>query len=170
MVHLARFWPTTELCNNIECCMIHALRWFPSSWLVLSCLLCSFFLHKCDALLFLHRNQNYVSYTSTKCTIRPVCFSYEEEQFCHQKVQDIKFLLCRKLKYWKGLKMFLWMIWMTCFDFQEHATTPTTRLVMISDLQTNSPFYSYVLGCQAFEQEWGYGWPCYDTNPATFQM
>ena len=91
--------------------MTHALRWFPSSWLVLSCLLCSFFLHKCDALLFLHRNQNYFSYTSIKCTIRLVCFSYEEEKFCHQKVQDIKFLLHRKIKYWKGLKIFLWMIW-----------------------------------------------------------
>ena len=27
-----------------------------------------------------------------------------------------------------------------------------------------------MLGCQAFEQEWGEGWPCYDTNLAAFQM
>ena len=32
----------------------------------------------------------------------------------------------------------------------------------------NGLFYSCVLGCQAFEQEWGYSWPCYDTNLAPF--
>ena len=32
-------------------------------------------------------------------------------------------------------------------------------------------FYSCVLDCQAFEQECGQGWPCYDTNiAAAFQM
>ena len=79
---------------------------------MLSCLLCSFFLHKCDALLFLHRNQIYFSYTNTKCTIRLVCFSYEEEQFCQQKVQDIKFLLCRKLNTGKVWRCFFeWSGW-----------------------------------------------------------
>ena len=34
----------------------------------------------------------------------------------------------------------------------------------------NSPFYSCVLGFQVFEQEWGQGWPCYDTNLVAFQM
>ena len=27
-----------------------------------------------------------------------------------------------------------------------------------------------MFGCQAFEQEWGEGWPYYDTNLAAFQM
>ena len=33
---------------------------------------------------------------------------------------------------------------------------------------TFSPFYSYVLGCQAFEQEWSWRWPCYDKKPCCF--
>ena len=43
-------------------------------------------------------------------------------------------------------------------------------LVIRKSLYFNSPFYSCVLGCQAFEQEWGWGWPCDDTNLAAFQM
>ena len=42
------------------------------------------------------------------------------------------------------------------------------RILMSSLL--NSPFYSCVLGCQVFEQEWDWGWPWYDTNLAAFQM
>ena len=33
----------------------------------------------------------------------------------------------------------------------------------------NSPFYSCMLGCQALYQEWGEGWPCYDTNLAAIK-
>ena len=32
------------------------------------------------------------------------------------------------------------------------------------------PFYSCVLDCQTFEQEWDEEWPCFDTNVAAFQM
>ena len=34
----------------------------------------------------------------------------------------------------------------------------------------NSPFYSWLLDFQVFEQEWTQGWPCYDTNLAAFHM
>ena len=37
-------------------------------------------------------------------------------------------------------------------------------------VSNNSPFYSCVLGYQAFEQEWGQELPCINTNVAAFQM
>ena len=37
-------------------------------------------------------------------------------------------------------------------------------------VSNNSPFYSCVLGYQAFEQEWGQELPYINTNVAAFQM
>ena len=38
-----------------------------------------------------------------------------------------------------------------------------------SPIWPNNPLHSCVLGCQAFEREWGWSWLCYDTNLAAFQ-
>ena len=46
----------------------------------------------------------------------------------------------------------------------------SSKVLLLCPGWNASPFYSCVLGCQAFEQEQGKGWPCFDTNIAAFQM
>ena len=52
-------------------------------------------------------------------------------------------------------------IWLRCIQirFEDHNEAMWKRSIHESVYkkvkQSNNPFYSYVLGCQAFEQEWG---------------